>query len=232
MTLCRQKLKILTSLWRTSFDRSLWQKSYFFLLMVYFIFLLFRSSSILAYFPKGTHYDRSRILVIYFRFLLFCSRLSWHISQREHITIRVIGFISSSTLTYFPKKKGMHYSRTPNRSHSIQFLGNYFRNSLDFLSYSLLRWRQEQCYDRLQQSTKSFKFCSVFLIFSTSDFQSLLIGCRAYGRGNHLEKVEIMTTGRNAMADDEKSKNLIRRSKNLRGDSVGPAGAMADMIAS
>ena len=41
-----------------------------------------------------------------------------------------------------------------------------------------------------------------------------------------------MTTGRNAMAGDERSKDLARRSKDLRGDSVGHAGAMAGMAAS
>ena len=178
------------------------------------------------------HYNRNHIffLMIDFIFFLFRSRLSWHTFQKKRITIEIIEFIFSIYFDLFFKKK-MYYSRKSNRSHSIQFLSNYFRNFLDFLFYSLLRWRQEQCYDKLQQNIKLFKFCSIFSIFFTFDFQFFLIECRIYDRNNHLKEVEIMTTNKNVMTNDEKSKNLIKKSKNLKENNVKFANVMINMIA-
>ena len=206
-----------------------YDRNHIFFLIIDFIFFLFRFSFILIYFSKETHYDRNHILMIYFRFFLFCSRLSWHISQKKRITIEIIEFIFSVYFDLFSKKE-MYYNRESNRSHSIQFLSNYFRNFFDFLFYFLLRWRQKQCYDKLQQNIKLLKFCSVFSIFFTFDFQFLLIECRVYDRNNHLKEIEIMTTDRNAMTNDEKSKNLIKKSKNLKENSVEFADAMINMI--
>ena len=82
--------------------------------MIYFKFLVYFDLSF-----KKEHITAETItwwFTSYFSYFAF--RLLWHISQRERITVRVIEFISSSTLIYFPKKK------------RITVEGHYFRNRI------------------------------------------------------------------------------------------------------
>ena len=92
----------------------------------------------------------SYILMIYFRFFLFCSRLFWHIFQKERITIEIIEFIFSIHFDLFIKRNALR---------SKQLLDDLFQTFL-ILFLSLL-WKKcimTEC----QFAQHSFSFFDIF----------------------------------------------------------------------
>ena len=196
-------------------------------LVIYFIVFLFRSSSTLAYLPEGTHYGRGH-------WVHFFSPL---------------GSFLQSTLIYL--SKGTHYGR----SH-WWFISDFFyfvslcdwqkRNALRQGIKSLKFWfifdipnfrfsahlDQGTHYGRDNHLVIYFRF----LLFCSCLFWRERTTVGAIGERKSLKVYSVFTLQWRQLGMlwqvTLRSKNLIKRSKNLRGDSVGFANAMAVMIAS